>query len=157
MRAWADAIDSTPAKMGCKPMLMGSYKSGRLLAIAALEVQWRGLPHGDVRLLVRLLAVSPAHSTRKVGFETLEALKLLGRDNALTLDCSALREVPCLSVFALAVVRTLDEDPGLGDPLVARYKESVRRTCFVVDHVSAHLLAAVNYCVCVFSGGVNKM
>jgi hypothetical protein len=71
----------------------------------------------------------------------LESLKALGRDNALLLDCTRLRDVPCLRVFALGGIRTLDADPEVVDPQKLYYKARVKRSCFVLDDVSARAAA----------------
>ncbi|KAG5180797.1 hypothetical protein JKP88DRAFT_323058 [Tribonema minus] len=134
MREWADTFEKYK-RIGCKKMTLGSYRAGRLLSVAALQIEWRGFPERDVRMVVRLLALNPMHDKRIVGFEMMESLKALGRDNALLLDCSALREVPCLRVFALGSIRTLDADPELVDPRKLFYKSHVKRTCFVLDNI----------------------
>lgn len=58
MTEWANTFEKFK-RIGCKRMTLGSYRSGRLLSVAALEIEWRGFPERDVRMVVRLLALNP--------------------------------------------------------------------------------------------------
>jgi hypothetical protein len=58
MTEWANTFEQY-RRIGIKRMTLGSYRAGRLLSVAALEIQWRGTPERDVRMVVRLLAFNP--------------------------------------------------------------------------------------------------
>ncbi|CAM9317871.1 unnamed protein product, partial [Hapterophycus canaliculatus] len=143
MRSWGEAL--TKKRVGCKRMVLGNFKRGNLVCIAAAEVVWStGYLSRDVRLSLRLLVVNPKYGMRKVGFETIKRMKAFGRQNALLLDLSPLMAVPSLRVFCLESTQTLDEDPeglfqarniSLHDPLVQQYNSRVRRCCYVLDDI----------------------
>lgn len=136
MRAWGEAL--TKKRVGCKRMVLGNFKRGKLMCIVAAEIVWStGYLSRDVRICLRLIVVHPMYDMRTVGFETIDELKIFGMQNALLLDLSSLMAVPSLRVFCLASTQTLDEDPEqlYQDPLVQQYNSRVRRCCYVLDDI----------------------
>ncbi|CAM9454524.1 unnamed protein product [Pylaiella littoralis] len=136
MQSWGEAL--TKKRVGCKRMVLGNFKRGNLVSIAAAEIVWStGYLSRDVRLCLRLIAVNPKYDVRTVGFETINRMKAFGTQNALLLDLSPLMSVPSLRVFCLESTQTLDEDPEglLQDPLVQQYNSRVRRCCYVLDDI----------------------
>ncbi|CAM9340737.1 unnamed protein product [Discosporangium mesarthrocarpum] len=112
MRAWGLGL-SKKKKMGCKRLIIGNFARGKLCCIVAAEVLWSGaaLRSRDVRISLSLMVFNPRHNRKTVGFETLDALKDFGMQNALLLDLAPLMSVPSLRMFSLASTGTLDKDP----------------------------------------------
>lgn len=135
MRDWREGL--AVKRMGCKRMILGNFKRGKLCCIAAAEVMWRGGLNRDVRICLRLIIVNPMYDTREIGFETVNEIKSFGTQNALLLDVSPLMAVPNQRIFCLASPKTLDEDPErvFKDPLIQQYYSRVRRSCYVLDGI----------------------
>ncbi|CAM9803922.1 unnamed protein product [Ectocarpus sp. 6 AP-2014] len=136
MRSWGQPL--TQKRVGCKRVVLGNFKRGNLVCIAAAQVVWStGYLSRDVRLSLALIAVNPKYDMRKVGFETIKRMKSFGMQNALLLDLSPLMAMPRLRVFCLESTQTLDEDPEgvFQDPLVQQYNSRVRRSCYVLDDI----------------------
>ncbi|CAM9744742.1 unnamed protein product [Ascophyllum nodosum] len=143
VQEWLRALGKK--RVGCRRMVLGSFKRGKLLSIVAAEVVWStGSLSRDVRICSRLIVVNPAYDKRAVGFATVDQLKSFGRQNALLLDLSPMMAVPSCRIFCLASTQTLEEDPERlfqasctrpMDPLVQQFNSRVRRCCYVLDDI----------------------
>ncbi|CAM9842498.1 unnamed protein product [Chrysoparadoxa australica] len=132
MADWADMVEKHPNRIR-RPLSFGNFVSGKLRCMAALELVYRGYPHSDRCLYITQLAWHPSYVKSESGFAMMEALKAVGQESAMVLDCSQLRKDPATLIFTLANMPTLDSEPVKEDPKVTHFKKCIKNFHFVLD------------------------
>ncbi|CEL92665.1 unnamed protein product [Vitrella brassicaformis CCMP3155] len=129
MRQWAGSLEAMHRNRRC----VGWFCSHRLRAIGCLHIG-RSSSINTMKLIYMALNPTFPGERDRAALDLLREIRELGKENAMIVDLTALKDFPSLMKFWLdGSFTTLDIEPVTNDPRVVRHKALLRSPTLTID------------------------